>query len=192
MASVHSAFPKVKPCPQPRDRRPRTVKNSKMRSAASCLRRCHGCNARSPNTHPLRNHSVLTTKINRLQGQLEQLPTCELTLQRGRAHLSSLQESKQELSDRRAQAKQRAAENTKHGIKAAYLQVDSQVTLELLLDIEAQLARIRPVSYEVLQTREPTCTAASALRAAYFGVTINIGGTVAPAGTNFIEIELTQ
>lgn len=84
---------------------------------------------------------------------LEQLPISELALQRARARLASLQDSMADLHARQQMIAQDAAKGPNHGIAAAHLQIDSQVTREQLLEVEAQLARIRPVRYEVLQTR---------------------------------------
>lgn len=117
----------------------------------------------------------LTAKINRLSGQLdqifdgitqrtelaadlqnmltvilEQLPTSELTLQRAQARLASLLETVAELEARQVRAVKGAAKNSKLAVKAAHMQIDSQVTREQLLELEAQLSRIRPVRYEVL------------------------------------------
>lgn len=84
---------------------------------------------------------------------LEQLPNCELALQRARAEMASIEDSLTNVRNRCAKAEARKREQTKDRMRIAQLQVDIQVNREQLLEVEGQLARLRPVRYETLTPR---------------------------------------
>ena len=88
-----------------------------------------------------------------LTAALEQLPQCELKLQRARARADSLEQRQRRVEQLLVQQRETGSKLRGQTSRLAELEIDLEITREQIIETRRRLARLAPVAFDVVRTR---------------------------------------